>query len=151
MGGIISPKDNYSWETYKWSLLSKYNSSDGIKTLESSDDAATVRWGANCRIPTRSEFEELRDECTWAWTSNYNGASGFIITGINGKSIFLPASGCRSYYSLGDCDKKGCYWLRSISSYSFDCADGFVFDTGGGGVSICRRYLGFSVRPVTRL
>lgn len=151
MGGIISPKDNYSWGTYKWSLLSKYNSSDGIKTLESSDDAATVRWGANCRIPTRSEFEELRDECTWAWTSNYNGASGFIITGINGKSIFLPASGCRSSYSLDDCDKEGCYWLRSISSYSFDCADGFVFDTGGGGVSICRRYLGFSVRPVTRL
>ena len=38
---------------------SKYNRADGLTTLDSGDDAATVLWGADWRIPTKAEWEEL--------------------------------------------------------------------------------------------
>lgn len=55
--GETQTKSSYSWDTYKWgSSPAKYNSSDGKTTLEASDDVATVKWGKECRMPSRAEF-----------------------------------------------------------------------------------------------
>lgn len=148
--GETSPKTTYSSFNYKWGdYPSKYNDSDGKTTLESADDAATVNWGAPCRMPNSSEFEELYDKCDWSWKSSYNGASGYLVTGPNGNTIFLPASGYRVgdglYYHGSD---GGC-WSRTLDSSDTGSARNLVF--GSGYVSPTSghyRYLGFTVRPV---
>lgn len=40
------------------------------------------------RLPTKEQWDELRDECQWTWTG-----SGYKVTGPNGKSITIPADG----------------------------------------------------------
>lgn len=45
-------------------------------------------------MPTRAEQDELRNNCTWEWTS-LNGVNGYCVTGLNGNSIFFPAVGYR--------------------------------------------------------
>lgn len=63
-----------------------------LSVLESCDDAATVLWDKDWRLPTKEEFQELIDKCKWEWTRiNYHW--GYNVTGPNGNSIFLPAGG----------------------------------------------------------
>ena len=42
------------------------------------------------RLPTKEEFEELLEKCTWKWTT-LEGRIGYKVIGKNGNSIFLPA------------------------------------------------------------
>ena len=151
--GETKPKSTYSWSTYKWSdyndNMTKYNSSDGKTTLESADDAATVNWGAPCRMPDSSEFQELYSKCNWSWKSSYNGASGYLVTGPNGNTIFLPASGYRYDGDLGNHGSYGGYWSRSLDSSYAGNARGLYF--GSGDVRPADdyyRYYGCTVRPV---
>ena len=54
-------------------------------------------WSEQWIIPSRADFQELLDYCTWAWI---NGEiSGYLVTGRNGNSVFLPASGCLYSYA----------------------------------------------------
>ena len=116
--GETEPKSYYAWSTYKWwgdDNITKYNPTDKKTTLDSEDDAATVNWGVPCRMPDSSEFEELYNECDWTWQESYNGTSGYLVTGPNGKTIFFPASGNR----FNDDEPfnhgwNGYYWSRSI-------------------------------------
>ena len=63
-----------------------------LNVIESCDDAATVLWGEDWRMPTKEEFQELIDKCEWEWTQQtYHW--GYKVTGQNGNSIFLPAGG----------------------------------------------------------
>ena len=50
------------------------------------------------RLPTNKEIDELIDECEWKWTKK-RGVTGYKVTGVNGNSIFLPASGYLYYSS----------------------------------------------------
>lgn len=121
--GETQTKSDYSWSTYKWgSKLTKYNSSDGKTTLEASDDVATVKWGKECRMPSRAEFQELYNKCDWTWKSNYNGASGYLVKGPNKQTIFLPASGYRNNGGLALHGSCGCYWSSSLYASSTDYA-----------------------------
>ena len=90
----------YSESSYKWYPKSsttfppqmiKYGS-DGKTVLDPEDDAAAVNLGGKWRMPTETEVTELVNMCTWEWTS-VNGVNGCKVTGPNGNSIFLPASG----------------------------------------------------------
>ena len=55
-------------------------------------DAAHVLWGDGWRMPTAAEIQELIEQCTWEASS-----SGYTVTGPNGNSIFLKASGFMTY------------------------------------------------------
>jgi len=136
--GETAPKDVYNWETYKWcngssTSITKYcsNSSYGTvdnKTeLESEDDAAYVNWGPSWRMPTREQQRELVDNCSWTWTQQ-NSVNGYLVTGPNGKSIFLPAAGIRSNESLGLVGSYGFYWSRTLDpgSYCFYAYDLYI-------------------------
>ena len=109
--GETESKSNYAdWSTYKWcngtsETLTKYcdNSSYGYNgftdnktVLDLEDDAAHVNWGGSWRMPTDAEWTELRNNCTWTWTTQ-NGVNGYRVTsnktGYTDKSIFLPAAG----------------------------------------------------------
>ena len=125
--GETEPKSIYDWSTYKYCngsnlTLTKYNtnSSYGIvdnKTqLELSDDAAYMNWGGAWRMPTDAEMTELREQCTWKWTSQ-NGMNGYRVTSnSNGNSIFLPAAGYRYESSLRYAGSDGDYWSSSLDT-----------------------------------
>lgn len=110
-------------------------------------DAATVILGENYQTPTVEQIKELLEECTWTWTEQ-NGVNGMKVTGPNGNSIFLPASGFRFCIirSLDLVGSYGSYWSASpshsprshlLSFYSDDWARGRNF-----------RHFGYPVRPV---
>ena len=143
--GETSPKASYSWSTYKWgSSPSKYNESDGKTTLDATDDAATVNWGAPCRMPDSSDFQELYSKCYWSWQGN-----GYIIKGPNGNSIVLSALGNRNNDDLYGHGSLGYYWSRSLDSSNSGNARYLYFNSGGiYPASYYNRYRGFSVRPV---
>lgn len=149
--GETQTKSDYSWSTYKWgSNYTKYNSSDGKTTLEASDDVATVKWGKECRMPSRAEFQELYNKCDWTWKSNYNGTSGYLVKGPNGQTIFLPASGDRYDGYLGSHGSYGHYWSSSLDTSDTGYAYYLYFGSSGSvypSRSFYRCY-GHSVRPV---
>jgi hypothetical protein len=165
--GETSPKDYYDWSTYKWckgssNTLTKYNTDssygtvDNKTTLELSDDAARINWGGKWRMPTKAEFEELRSNCTWTWTTR-NGVNGYHVTSNkNGNSIFLPAAGYRSGSSTSGVGSYGDYRSSSLNTgaygpglawymyfYYFYSGDWDCFMSHNG------RDNGQSVRPVT--
>ncbi len=121
--GETEPKEVYSWKTYKWCegnewSITKYEPGsfwayDEIE-LEPADDAAHVNWGSLWRMPSEAQFQELCDSCSWQWTER-NGVNGQLVTGPNGNSIFLPATGYRSNSQLGMAGKRGFYWSRTVN------------------------------------
>ena len=146
--GETEPKADYSGNTYKWGANpSKYNSSDGKTTLDSEDDAATIKWGSPCRMPSSTEFEELCDKCKWTWTSDKNGMSGYIVTGTNGNTLFFPASGFHRGNELGYRSSNGYCWSRSLdaglNAYSLLFSSGYMEPTSSN-----NRYVGLPIRPV---
>ena len=159
--GETKPKKSYTWSTYKYELgtdyhgpFSKYvtNSSygtvDNKTVLDPEDDAAHVNWGGSWRMPTDAEWTELRTQCTWTWTTQ-NGVNGRLVTGPNGKSIFLPAAGFRDDAYLYYAGSYGVYWSSSLNTgrpngawYVYFLSDNV--DRLGNG-----RCSGQSVRPVS--
>lgn len=151
--GETASKSYYEWKNYKWRddnmNMAKYNSTDKKTTLDSEDDAATVNWGAPCRMPDSSEFEELYNECDWTWQESYNGTSGYLVTGPNGKTIFFPASGLRNIDGFANQRVLGYYWSRSLSSsFTYDARIlNFILDDIRPTYNDVRNS-GYPVRPV---
>ena len=77
--------------------------------------SAAKSMGSGWRLPTKAEFEELSNKCTWSWTG-----SGYRVTGPNGNSIYLPAAGWRYGSSTNCVGSKGYYW--SSTPYDSDYA-----------------------------
>ena len=109
-------------------------------------DAATVNWGCEWRMPTRTEMQELIDNCTWTWTTQ-NGVIGYkVASKVNSNFIFLPAAGYRRGTSLDNAGGYGKYW--SSTPDGNDSAFYLYFNSSSHYVSGISRYYGFSIRPV---
>ena len=156
--GETTPKTTFGWSTYLWgtsdSSLTKYNTSDGLVTLLAADDAATKNLGNGWRMPTQAELKELIDECTWNWTSVYDGhstAEGALITGPSGDQIFIPAAGL---YTSGSSLYSGYLSLWTSSRYDSDPAGAWGFYAPYTGdnpyFTALYRYWGLSIRPVKK-
>lgn len=109
--GEIEPKEQYTWDNYKWhkgkngsiNQFSKYVTNpiygevDNKTTLDLEDDVAHVKYGSTWRIPTREDFEELQRECNcfegelsgsygiWCTSKKYPDKKIFFVT-FNGGS-----------------------------------------------------------------
>ena len=147
--GETEPKEEYSWANYEWgttSNLTKYNTTDGKTILETEDDAAHVHWGGKWRMPTVEEQTELREQCIWTWTS-INGIWGHLVTGPNGKSIFLPAAGNITNTDLSYANVMGYQWSSSVKpgicAHRMHFGKNIIEDYDGGS-----RACGASIRPV---
>jgi len=128
--GETEPKEVYDWSTYKWgngaeNSLTKYCTYsffgyngfvDNKTELEPEDDAAYVNWGSSWRIPTFIQQDELAQKCSSTWT-NLNGVDGFLFTGPNGNSLFLPAAGYKDGNSIIMNVVSGAYWSRTLNDF----------------------------------
>lgn len=135
--GETETKSNYSKNTYSY-----YGTP---VTLSDNNDVAHIKWGETWRIPTKDDFDEIKNNCDWEWTIQ-SGQNGYKVIGPNGKSIFLPAAGNHMndvpYYKDTYC----LYWLSTSASeerawYCELCPDHRVTYKGD-------RYLGLTIRPV---
>ena len=118
--GELEEKDWYSWSYYKFgdskSTLTKYTVTDGLNTLQSEDDAATMLWGGDWHIPSRENWQELVDNCDIDYAATQNGYPGVRITsrvpGYEGNSIFLCAAGwIQDEYHLNE-STLASYWTN---------------------------------------
>ncbi len=129
------------WGEYKVGGKTQISPSSG-------HDAAHENWGFTWRMPTHSENEELVKKCSWVWTTK-NGHKGYVVTGPNGKSIFLPAAGYRSGTESHLLESDGEYWSSSLYSGSSDNAQTLYFHRYYFGTRHPVRSTGYSVRPVS--
>ena len=156
------PKSTYDWSTYKYWNGSYYTQTkyctdsyfgtvDNKTQLELSDDAARANWGGSWRMPTDAELTELREQCTWTWTTQ-NGVNGYKVTskksGYTNKSIFLPAAGYRGGSSLYSAGSSGYYWSSSLNTDYPGSAWFVYFNSYGVNRDYYLRRYGFSVRTV---
>ena len=100
--GETAPKTKFGYGKYKFwngSTFTKYNWSDNLMELQPEDDAATVILGPWCHTPTKAEWEELIEKCTWEATKVTLPAATeptvayWKVTGPNGNHIILPSTG----------------------------------------------------------
>ncbi|MBR6375370.1 MAG: hypothetical protein IKR91_03965 [Alloprevotella sp.] len=164
--GETEPKSDYSWSTYKYGKdedeLTKYCSkssygkdgyTDSYTELLPEDDAASVNWGGNWRMPSFEQIKELYNNTDNTWVDDFEG------TGVSGrkftnkkdssKFIFLPAAGKRNGTSLDMAGSSGYYWSRTLNTGSPYEARSVNF--GSGSVNLydyTSRYYGQAVRPV---
>ncbi len=162
--GETESKDYYHSDNYTWFVegsgidywITKYcnDSTEGYNgfvdnkmELDPEDDAAYVNWGPSWRMPTKEQQDELRESCTWTWTT-LNGVNGYQVAGPNGNSLFLPTAGYRAASSLYAAGSYGCYWSRTL--YSSDPSGAYIvgFDSEGVDWGAGSRDDGFTVRAV---
>jgi len=163
--GETSTRSYYAWNYYKYNssydysgrTLTKYctdsyyGTVDEKVSLELIDDVATQKWGTEWRIPTKSDFQELLNYCTWTCVIDVS-QNGYIVTSkVNGCSIFLPHYGRAS---AGARLEGGCYWSSTLSeqsnkAYYFVCSHNI--NTGKNIIMIdsVDRCIGFQIRPIT--
>ena len=164
--GETEPKSDYSWSNYKFRASgdsysnvkfskyvnnSNYGTVDDKTVLDPEDDVAHVKLGGSWRMPTEDDWTELKNECTWSWSNNYNGTGvrGRIITATNGNRIFLPEAGRMDGTVLDYEGSRGYIWSSSLSIYGSQPAWGaylYLDNVFGGNFDRCG---GLSVRPVT--
>ncbi len=161
--GETESKSVYNWDTYKYckgtsKTLTKYCTSstygyngfaDGLTKLKPEDDAATVNWGSEWQMPSEAQWKELLDNCTWTWTKQNNYVNGCLVTGINGKSIFLPAAGDFFDDTRRYAGENGYYWSSTLGYYPDQSLE-FFFNKDENYYSTNLRYNGQSVRPVRK-
>ena len=158
--GETATKNNYNWNTYKYSnnegyldkycsraLYGRFHFTDTLTILEPDDDAATANISSWARIPTKGEWQELIDNTTSKWTIQ-NGVKGYLFTAPNGNSLFLPAAGMRWDREIDSQGIGGNYWSSSLeTSHPIDAwrlafSSEFLFTDGAS------RFNGFSIRAV---
>lgn len=111
-GYVDNSERKFTWDAYKFGGYldqdaseetgiqpSKYNKTDGLKTLELEDDAAYVNMGKAWKMASIKDWEELAKYTTGLtsendhYVENYNGSgvNGFLLKSkINGNTIFFP-------------------------------------------------------------
>lgn len=118
-------------------------------------DVARVKWGAPYRLPSKKELKELKTLCKWEWTEKDN-TEGWLVTGPNGNSIYLPAAGYKLGNGIEERDSWAYYWSGTLvapkdrNAYMLDARkEGFWQEpdrkVGFGGEE---RILGCSIRPI---
>lgn len=156
----ITGNRSRGWQNYRWckgseKFLRKYNTKDDQgpvdqhTTLLPEDDAASVYWQGDWRMPTKEEIDELLEKCKWEWTEQ-NGVSGALITGPNGNHIFLPTTGCYNHNGLDLKGEKGYFWASNIDPENPQNSYYLCFRKDAIANDLAGRTAGRTVRPVLK-
>ena len=140
------------WKNYKWcnnndESLSKYcyksktnfwdgkGNPDNKLVLDLEDDMANANMKGDWKMPTKEQFQELIDNTTSEWLTDYNGISGLngrlFTSKTNNNTLFIPAAGLRDYSSINSIGFNIVVWSSSLftdnpssayvlSSYKYD-------------------------------
>jgi hypothetical protein len=115
---------------------------------DSNYDAASSIWGDGWRMPTNGEMKELIEECSWTRTEQ-DGVEGYKVTGPNGNSIFLPATGYNMSIWVDNCNSGGHYWTSTPSAEWEDGSYALYWYYGSSAsLSDRSKTNGFAIRPV---
>lgn len=180
----LQNKNDYQFSTYKYSIGGEYNMTkystheawgikDDRKELDYEDDAASVNWGSNWRMPTEAEFMELKNNCYWQWVDNYKGKNvgGYVVykvkENVGGKGqfnnselnasyslsdthIFLPKTGyyLNTFYVNSYSGNTGIYWSKSLASFSSSMAIILGMQANKIEIPGCQRCYALPIRPV---
>lgn len=123
--GEVNPKEIY--------LENNYTVAEDDTIMTPDKDAATVNWGDDWSMPSRTMWIELVNNCSWEIVDNFNGTgvSGNLGTSkINGKKIFFP------YNS---------FWLSTIYRAPYVYS---VYARNISELNRVNRYNGYNVRGV---
>lgn len=162
--GETEEKSVYEEKTYAYyDSLSRTYLDIGKDIGGTNYDVAHVKWGGSWRLPSKKDIIELMQNCTWTNLYNHD-RQGYLVTGTNGNSIFLPAAGMHTLYDEKDsllyAGRCGFYmgstrrfssvemWALMIELYSYH---GYINDDedGYGWWITSPFYQGVSVRPVS--
>lgn len=109
--GETSTKDEYTENTYTYYDKNTNRYTDiGSEIGGTSYDAATVNLGKGWRMPSVGHLKELM-MCKHEWTQ-VDGVNGYLFTGPNGNTIFLPAAGYKLLRSV-DNPEKDLFYMSS--------------------------------------
>lgn len=143
----LSDKEGgYTLSNYFDSNYDSYNL-DGVSTLSSANDAATVNWGSDWHMPSNNDFLELLNDCDWSLgdTKKYYIVRGKK-PGFTENYIILPLAGSWSdldYYNQG-----GAYWANQVYSDWSGYAFGLRLDEEHHATDGANRNLGRTIRAV---
>ena len=154
--GETRTKRSFEWKTYKYAIDKNRNGKYdyGEKTIDigtdisgTDYDVAHVKWGGSWMMPTKEQWQELIDCCTWTLTAQ-GGRKGYKVTGPNGRVIFLPAAGHIWGTEGNRIGKMGEYWFATPTNHynmlSFDVDKNEIYISGRA------EFAGVTVRPVTK-
>lgn len=147
----------YDWLSYKWSMgtensLTKYcpkstygydGFTDDKDILDSEDDAAQIKLRGKWRMPTKEDWDELKENCTLTNTTQ-NGIKGRLFTAKNGNSIFIPFGGYIMGKNRSYVGTYGYYWSSTL--YTTKPSEAW-YVVPGSPTYLARR-CGFTIRPV---
>lgn len=117
--GALSPEDLGYFYT-KEAIEELYDKNADVFLGYSNFEKMTL----GCRLPSKTQVEELMEECSWKYT-DLNGVKGYDVIGSNGNSIFIPFAGVLPFgYMRDDFDSEsefgvgyeGLYWVSDNSS-----------------------------------
>ncbi len=156
-------KSSYNWGSYNYfivedngqsvteEMLGKYITSDGLTTVDASDDPATLALGEGWRMPTQAEMQELIDECDWLWNADKNG---FDITHkVDGTKIFLNGTQYKwQSKTFGNSSNDCMYWTSTLGT---NVMAAFYLEGNSNGekeikedAAYVGRHAGLQIRPV---
>ncbi len=150
----ISSGNYFAWgevHPYMKNTYQDPGNMDDMDVLAPEYDAARVNWGGDWRIPTKTEMDELKQNCEWEYVTEDGVPCYRFTSNKNNNSILLPAYGynkndiidrASSDYlsSSADAGKKIRYLRMTITS---NPDAGVVSVTQGGS-----RDIGRLIRPV---
>jgi hypothetical protein len=123
----------------KWKSADEKNAASSANDYYRYDDAYNT---FGDKIPSKEQWEELVNQCTWIWEGN-----GYEVVGPNDKSIRLSASGfsdCNG--NAGYVGTVGYYWSSTLSGDNDAWFCGF--SEGGTEIGNCPGCAGYSIRLV---
>lgn len=116
--------------------------------VSTSYDVVSHYYNGSARMPSADEMQELVDKCTWTWTT-LDGVSGYEVTGPNGATIFLPATGQIDGSGVSNAEQYGGYWSGSIATTNTSSARILYFyGSMMHSLSQSNRYVGRPIRAV---
>lgn len=110
-------------------------------------DAATVMWTETWRMPTSNEIQELINNCQFESVIE-GGNNCFRVTGPNGQSIIIPASGYKTSSGTTSGSNRAYIWSSTRHPLYEDEAYNGVIQVNSS-VNNMTKCKGLTIRPVS--
>lgn len=150
----IGAKDEYDYGAYyTWGSITPIEkqpeptSESYGNIIGTSYDVASLVLGAQWRLPTENQMAELIATCRWTW-HNKDGQVGYLVTGPNGNSMFLPAAGCVIGEGIKYEGQFGYYWTGVSNPKDKSLAKELLLGLGEINIESGRKNVGRSIRAV---